>query len=238
MTTLQALNRRPYLRCFVLAFVILILLSIAASWHKEVLWSACRVTFDGPVHTPSLNALSAIPQKRKNVAFATTFAYHLDVLLPVAWTMERVMKGNGKMQAYIPTALPYDFQDVVHELGIYSGTIKSHDEFLDGLRADNEIDLVVLGTCEFEYVTVRIISSLWLSLIFLCSMRAWGDALLAIWDARSDEHKFQLVCNVHHSEDNIWQSHITEWSRRNAFRILAISDQCVLTEPMSSAFFT
>jgi hypothetical protein len=237
MNAFQALNRGSPLRCFVFAFVILFLLFIAASWRKEVLWSACRVTFDGSVHSDSLAALSAIPQRRRNVAFATTFVYHLDVLLPVAWTMERVMKGNGNMQAYLPASLPYDFQDVVDELGLYRGAKKEYSQFIDDLRANSEIDLVILATCEFESVAIRV-QPYGLSLMFPCSMRDWGDALLTIWDARSAEHKFQLVCIVHHAEDTVWQGRITEWSRRRAFRVLAISDQYVLADTSVVHFFT
>ncbi|KIM83634.1 hypothetical protein PILCRDRAFT_431704 [Piloderma croceum F 1598] len=57
------------------------------------------------------------------------------------------------------------------------------------------------------------------------------DRLLAAWDARDDDHKFQLVCMAHNQGDQNWHRYITPWARRNAIRILAIS------EHVSNAFW-
>ena len=55
----------------------------------------------------------------------------------------------------------------------------------------------------------------------------WTTELLAAWNARDDMHKFQLVCIVHNVRDVGWQEIIPEWSRRNAFRLVVISQQFV-----------
>lgn len=59
-------------------------------------------------------------------------------------------------------------------------------------------------------------------------MGMWHEALLAAWDARDDDHKFKLICIVHHAGDTGWQSHIGSWARRNSIRLLPIAEQCVL----------
>ena len=61
--------------------------------------------------------------------------------------------------------------------------------------------------------------------IFPASLREWRSELLAAWEARDADHKFQLVCMVHNVVDYNWQAAIPEWSRRNAFRVLTISEQ-------------
>jgi len=56
-------------------------------------------------------------------------------------------------------------------------------------------------------------------------MRHWNEELLVAWDARDVAHKFEIVCIVHNAGDVKWQSAIPEWSRRNAIRLLPISEQ-------------
>ena len=58
-------------------------------------------------------------------------------------------------------------------------------------------------------------------------MRHWNEELLVAWDARDAAHKFEIVCIVHNADDRSWQSAIPEWSRRNAIRLLPISEQYV-----------
>lgn len=70
----------------------------------------------------------------------------------------------------------------------------------------------------------------------------WTKDLISIWDERDDAHKFQLICIVHNvavatlrlnwqlllivlSQDTAWQPAIQEWSRRNAIRLVTISEQ-------------
>lgn len=60
-------------------------------------------------------------------------------------------------------------------------------------------------------------------------MIRWSDDLLAIYDARPADKKFELVCIVHNVHDVRWQSNIREWARRGAIRLLPIASQYVHT---------
>ncbi|KAH9479939.1 hypothetical protein JR316_0008536 [Psilocybe cubensis] len=146
------------------------------------------------------------PQKRRNVAVASTFGYHFDVYMAVVWTLQRVMK-EGKVQVYTPGPFYFDFQRIVDTYKLYNGTYKDYNTLVDDVTSvggDGGIDLIVLGTCELD-------------------MRHWSEKLLAAWDARDSAHKFQIVCIVHDVRDEAWQPTIQEWSRRNAIRLLPIS---------------
>ena len=66
----------------------------------------------------------------------------------------------------------------------------------------------------------------------MTSVGYWQQELLAAWDARDDNHKFELVCIPHHqggTELGGWHDDITPWARRNAIRIIPIAEQCVST---------
>lgn len=106
---------------------------------------------------PEAKGLEAIPQKRMNVAIASSFGFHFDVYMTVAWTLQRVMK-EGKVQVYSPGAFGYDFQSIVEKYGLYKGTYKEYtalvEDVIDG-NGDGGIDLIVFGTCELEYVDLR-----------------------------------------------------------------------------------
>ncbi|KAF8340786.1 hypothetical protein F5887DRAFT_888634 [Amanita rubescens] len=118
------------------------------------------------------------------------------------------MKGRGQIDVYARTPLHFEFEKVVQRLGLYHGVIKDPQQlFLDlaDHSLDDPIDMVILGTCEID-------------------LRYMHEKLLDAWELRDDEHKFELVCIVHHVEDRLWQSNIHEWSRRNAFRVLTISE--------------
>jgi hypothetical protein len=56
-------------------------------------------------------------------------------------------------------------------------------------------------------------------------MPYWNEELLAAWEARDVAHKFQIVCIAHNTADLRWQSTISEWSRRNAIRLLPVAAQ-------------
>ncbi len=57
------------------------------------------------------------------------------------------------------------------------------------------------------------------------SMRTLHNELLAIWDERPMDKKFNIVCMVHNTEDLSWQTNIPEWSRRGALRLITLGDQ-------------
>ena len=63
------------------------------------------------------------------------------------------------------------------------------------------------------------------TLFWYPSLPYWNEELLIAWDARDSAHKFEIVCIVHNADDVRWQSSIPEWSRRNAIRLLPISEQ-------------
>ncbi|PPR07644.1 hypothetical protein CVT24_006546 [Panaeolus cyanescens] len=167
--------------------------------------------------------LRSIPQKRQRVAIASTFGYHFDVYLALAWTMQRVMSrppnpaahdlgGNGTVAVYTPEPkFHFGFDKVIDALGLYKGEIKPSENLFDDLDKEvdgHKIDLVVLGTCEVD---------------LRGGSESWHQRLLDVWDLRPDDEKFMVVCIIHDVRDEHWQSHITEWARRGAIRFLPIS---------------
>lgn len=120
-------------------------------WHfrGQSLDISRHITFED---SPETKSLAAIPQKRMNVAIASSFGFHFDVYMTVAWTLQRVMK-EGNVQVYTPGTFGYDFQSIVEKYGLYKGTYKEHtaltQDVLDG-NGDGGIDLIVFGTCELE----------------------------------------------------------------------------------------
>jgi len=186
-------------------------LSLFFLWHQEPFSGNCKVSLDQhhfSTDTDDSGTSNFQPQKRRNIAFATEFPFHHDVMLALAWTFQRVMGKDGQISLYAPSPLSWDFQDVMNDLGLYHGTIKNRDDLLKDINdngSDGGIDMVVFGTCEID-------------------MRRWHKDLLAAWDARNAAHKFQLVCMVHNQADMPWQESIPDWSRRNAIRVLTISE--------------
>jgi len=114
------------------------------------------------------------------------------------------------VEVYAPGEFGFEFQTIVDTLGLYHGETKHSEELIKAIKSnmgDGGIDLVVLGTCEVDL-----------------RFGSWPEELLAAWDARDAAHKFQLVCIVHNVRDDSWQQWITQWSQRNAIRILPISE--------------
>ncbi|KAF7356316.1 putative eukaryotic translation initiation factor 5 [Mycena venus] len=153
-----------------------------------------------------------VPQKRYRAAVASSFGFHFDVYLAVVWTLERVMGRSptgGVVEVYAPAKFGWQFQTIVDTLGLYHGEAKQSKDLVEAINAnkgDGGIDLVVLGTCEFDL------------------RKKWSEELLAAWDARDAEHKFKVVCIVHNVRDSTWQQSIPQWSQRNAIRILPIAE--------------
>ncbi|KAJ6458883.1 hypothetical protein DFH09DRAFT_1231861 [Mycena vulgaris] len=163
---------------------------------------------------PTKDNTHPIPQKRHRVAVASTFGFHFDVYLSLVWTLQRVMdksQTGGTVEVYAPQPFGFDFQRIVDTLQLYHGEVKSPEALIDDINSnmgDGGIDLVVLGTCEFDL-----------------RGGAWPEDLLSAWDARDAAHKFKLVCIVHNVKDNSWQlKSIAEWARRGAIRMLPISE--------------
>lgn len=62
------------------------------------------------------------------------------------------------MQVYARTPYAFGFQEIVDELGLYHGPVKTPEELVKDITQDSgegSIDLVVLGTCEVEYVSCQ-----------------------------------------------------------------------------------
>ena len=100
--------------------------------------------------------LQSIPLMRKNVVVASAFGAHFDVYMAVAWTLQRIMrKDEGNLQVYAATPFLFNFQEVVDRYGLYEGEVKDPNNLLSDIKndgGDSGIDLLILGTCEVEYV--------------------------------------------------------------------------------------
>ncbi|KAG6819487.1 hypothetical protein H0H93_011344 [Arthromyces matolae] len=130
--------------------------------------------------------------------------------MSVAWSLTQAMNttSSGSVEVYAQVPFAFDFQQIVDDLGLYHNGYRPTSDLIPALRdgGENSIDLVILGTCEID---LRI---------------DWAKDLLSIWDERPQDHKFNLVCLVHNAKDTAWQDAITDWSRRGAIRIIAISE--------------
>ncbi|KAF9030954.1 hypothetical protein BDZ89DRAFT_1064277 [Hymenopellis radicata] len=139
---------------------------------------------------------------RKNIAIASSFGYHHDVYMAVAWTIERVFHkraAHGHLQVYANTPFNrFGFQEVIEKLGLPEELVK---DLLSGIE-NYQYDLIILGTLR----------------------QPANSELLAAWDALDEDRKFKLVCIVHNLADDAWQNAITEWSRRDAIRLLPLSE--------------
>jgi hypothetical protein len=85
------------------------------------------------------------------------FGYHQDVMVTLAWTIERVMKTNRKLGMYAPWPPPFGLEDIVNDLGLFHGVVKQDTEFMRDVLdnpGDGGIDMIIFGTCEVECVVV------------------------------------------------------------------------------------
>ncbi|PPQ75088.1 hypothetical protein CVT24_010153 [Panaeolus cyanescens] len=237
---------------FLLVGLVFVLFTSFLVWYNDITsWNDINPsrfrTSIGPSHSSSSTTssdctvrlqqnLRSIPQKRQRVAIASTFGYHFDVYLALAWTMQRVMSrlpnpaahdlgGNGTVAVYTPESeFHFGFNKIIDALGLYKGEIKPSENLFDDLDKamdGHKIDLVVLGTCEID---------------LRGGSESWHQRLLDVWDRRSDDEKFMLVCIVHNVRDEHWQPQITEWARRGAIRLLPISQH--VAHSFQSLFLT
>jgi hypothetical protein len=157
---------------------------------------------------PSKQEKLVVPQKRHRVAVASTFGFHFDVYMALVWTLQRVMDRSqtGSVEIYTPAPFNFEFQTIVDNLQLYRGETKTSDELIEAINSnmgDGGIDMVVLGTCEFECVFFSFWRKLPLSSPYSLRGGPWPEELLAAWDARDDAHKFKLVCIVHNVQVSI-----------------------------------
>ena len=57
------------------------------------------------------------------------------------------------------------------------------------------------------------------------SLPYFHEDLKAAWEKRDADHKFKIVCYVHHVVDMDWKRWLPWWSRRDSIRLVAISEQ-------------
>lgn len=140
-------------RAFTITAVLLVIAILSSLWYTNdafiphVAFKSCQNTKPVIIHPTTLI--------RSNVAVASNFAYHFDVHLALVWTIQRVLKGIGHVQVYAPAPFGFNFQNISDELGLYRGHVKEPKDLVDDIRSnprDGGIDVVILGTCEVEYV--------------------------------------------------------------------------------------
>lgn len=61
------------------------------------------------------------------------------------------MKGHGIVQVYSQLPFAHGFQKVLNEVGLYHGSVKEFADVVHDVE-NTDIDMVVIGTCELEYV--------------------------------------------------------------------------------------
>lgn len=120
-----------------------------------------QVELSGPAHhdTRPSTAPTTPSIRRRNVTFATSFIYHGDVYMALAKSMGDIMDKEdvrGRINVFAQP-FPFGFQEVVEDLNLWKhqGMRSDHQsfvEFLSSHTGDGGVDLVVLGTCQYECV--------------------------------------------------------------------------------------
>lgn len=156
-------NRRTLLAAVLICIVALSLLWQSASslsndaipWHQKI----CSALVPSRASDVTL---ASLPQKKHRIAVASTFGFHHDVYMAVVWTLQRVLT-QGSIQVYAPFPFAFDFQTVVELLDLYNGTVRKPDDLISDLST-NDVDLLILGTCEVECVILVFSSKSYLTL--------------------------------------------------------------------------
>ena len=115
-------------------------------------------TFNNPAHPEEL-----IRHVCRHVAVATTVDWHFDIYMNVAGTVEKELAasscGDSDVRVYRPSPFRYKFEQMVAELGPFHGQFFGQEGLITDLNSttlypeDTEspmIDLLILGTCEWE----------------------------------------------------------------------------------------
>lgn len=241
----MALSRRSIAAACaaLLLFSLWTLYAMDLEWYRATLLSSstvvldierCNQDFEAPIHedvVPAEVSASAEPSevdalaiRRTHIAVASFFSFHFDVYMALVWTLERVLSQvPGSQLRVFAQPFYYGFQSIVDDFDLYHGEQRSPEELLEYARSNPTLDMIVLGTCEIEYV--QLFHVVWLLLSAPSSLPQLHSELLAEWDSRSTAEKFQLVCIVHNVIDLRWQDRIQEWSRRGALRLLPLGEQ-------------
>lgn len=141
-------------RCRLVTALVVASLLLFPLWRYEALSFVPIPQISITTQTSQSLNLQSIPERRKNVVIASSFGYHFDVYLAVAWTLKRVMRESS-LRLYTPWPYYFDFQKIVDGYGLYNGEYDSHENLMRDVRAnggDGGIDLIIFGTCEIECV--------------------------------------------------------------------------------------
>ncbi len=102
-----------------------------------------------------------LPVRHQNIAIVTSFGFHFNVYMAVAWTIGRIFQRrqrfeDNSLHVYAPYPFYFDFQDTVEAAGVYNGSHRSFEQFLPDLLHGvdgKHFDMVVLGTCEVRSIS-------------------------------------------------------------------------------------
>lgn len=92
------------------------------------------------------------------MAVATNFGAHFEAYVPVAWTLERLLRPLGGTVQMYPGSLGHQYDRIINYTGMYHGSYQSPTMLEADLNSttlfpDDKgamIDLIVFGTCELE----------------------------------------------------------------------------------------
>ncbi|KAG9048795.1 hypothetical protein FS837_011997 [Tulasnella sp. UAMH 9824] len=213
------LTLRPVLLIASLLFLVALYISFSNSpQHLQYYKTQITQSWNPP---QSDNDQTSIPDlsllKYSRVALASTFgAWHYDVLVPVAHTMEKILGTHDAVRLYVETPYKlgdYGFDEVVNRTELFHGKQFSYHTLTKDIINPNlfpdapgeMIGLVVLGTCEYD-------------------MDFWSQQLLEAWDARPAHKKFTIACIVHEVSDERSFKFLHEWTIRGAVRYLTLAE--------------
>jgi hypothetical protein len=132
----NALKMRPARQSNLILTVFILIIFCSFIWYK-------RRILCGHTTYPATRA-------HENIAVASDIL-HYDVYLPLVWTLQRVMKGHGNVQVYARLPFLHNFKKISEELGLYHGSVKKPGDLIKDVES-TAIDMVVIGTCELEWV--------------------------------------------------------------------------------------
>ncbi|KIY73403.1 hypothetical protein CYLTODRAFT_342440 [Cylindrobasidium torrendii FP15055 ss-10] len=144
---------------------------------------------------------------QSNIAVASTFVYHYDVYLALAWTLQSILPATSTLRVFRPGgAEPFSrgFQEIAERLELYRGTYYDAEQLVDEVSL-GEIDTIIFGTCEFD-------------------LAYFSEALLRLWDMRAQDNKFDVVCQIHNIKHTSMMPYMTDWIARGSFRIIASTE--------------
>ena len=104
---------------------------------------------------------NGLPSSRRNhIAVASQFGAHFDVHLALTKTLRDVLGNEGHIDVFARTPLNFGFQEIVDSLDLFNHEIRHPDTLLEAVNSETfypdapgqMIQMIVLGTCEVEFV--------------------------------------------------------------------------------------